>query len=85
MAKDEGTNRGDNPKLNADSSSPSFGSASVGSSTTSGHTVKGGRFPSQPLNFPPEVNQGPGWTIPEGPYRPLPSRPPGQTTKKLPE
>lgn len=59
------------------SSPPSSrGSALVGSSTTGGHTVRGGHFPSQPLNFPPDVNKGPGWTIPNGPYRPLPSAPP---------
>lgn len=67
------------------SSSPSgpSGSAPVGSSTIGSHTVSGGHFPPQPLNFPPEVNQGPGCTVPEGPYRPLrPSAEP--STKKVP-
>jgi hypothetical protein len=58
-------------------------SASVGSSKIDSHTVRGGHFPPQPLNMPPDVNQGPGRTIPEGPYRPLTS-PAGSTTIKSP-
>jgi hypothetical protein len=64
-------------------SSPSSGP--IKSATTGSRTVSGGRFPSQPLNFPPEINQGPGWTVPQGPYRPLPARPPVSTTKSAPE
>jgi hypothetical protein len=66
----------------AASPSASPDAAPLGSSTTAAHTVSGGRFPSQPLNFPPEVNQGPGWKVPRGPYRPLPAPPPVSTPKK---
>lgn len=85
-AEDDDADQGGDSRPTAKSSPPSSsGSAPVGSSTTGSHTVRGGRFPSQPLNFPPEVNQGPGWTVPQGPYRPLPSRPPESSTKEVPE
>jgi hypothetical protein len=69
----------------AASPSASPDAAPLGSSTAAAHTVSGGRFPSQPLNFPPEVNQGPGWTVPQGPYRPLPAPRPASTPKKAPD
>jgi hypothetical protein len=64
---------------------PSTGSVSVGSSSIGSHTISGGPFPPQPLNFPASVNRGPGWTVPQGPYRPLPAPPSTTTIKKSPE
>lgn len=64
---------------------PSPGSASLGSSSIASHTTSGGPFPPQPLNFPANVNRGPGWTVPQGPYRPLPAPPSTSTVNKPPE
>jgi len=84
LTEDQATSKGGDPKPAAESSPPSSpGSARVRSSTTGSHSVSGGGFPPQPPKFPPEVN-GPGRTVPTGPYRPLPSPPPGSTTKKVP-
>jgi hypothetical protein len=86
MVEDDDGINGSHSKPAAGSSPlSSSGSAPVVSSTTGGHTVSGGRFPPQPLKFPPGVNQSPGWTVPVGPYRPLPSPPAAQTSKRLPE
>jgi hypothetical protein len=86
MAEDNNANTDGASGPTTGSAPPSApGSAAVGSATTGSHAVRGGRFPSQPMNFPPEVNQGPGWTVPEGPYRPLPSNPAQPTSKKAPE
>ena len=59
-------------------------SAPVSGSTTGSHRVSGGPFPSQPLNFPSGVNQGPGWKVPQGRYRTLPRPPHESSTQKIP-
>ena len=83
---DSDANKSDDARpTTASSPSPSPDAAPMGSSTTGSHTVSGGHFPPQPLNFPPEVNQGLGRQVPEGPYRPLPPRPPESSPKRAPE
>lgn len=59
--------------------------APMNSATAKSHTVSGGHYPPQPLNFPPDVNQGPGWKVPKGPYRPLPSSQPPSSPQKAPD
>jgi|SRR5712692_1527679 len=75
-----------NPTSPIESSAPaSMDSRSISSSAAGSHKVRGGHYPSQPLNFPADINKGPGWKVPEGPYRPLPPPPPESSTKKAPE
>ncbi len=42
---------------------PPLGAATVGEATAAPHSVSGGRFPHQPLNFPDTVNSS-RWTVP---------------------